>query len=243
MATQSQILSSVRASSRIALKREATSSGTDTGSGITAVSSPAKQVRTTLNSDPSDQPVRTSGCGETSKVTNKSVESTSSDMVTVATTSENDKKMGSVLQMLECPVCLDYPRAPPIYSCRNGHIVCGPCHSNISTSARSSCPTCRDHVLEKCAFVERLADRVTKDVLVPCKHGVHGCPKHDKLGGIWQHEERCQYREVHCPAKHRGACPWVGSLSKMIMHVREQACIQVNYLKNLLHLSCKFLFF
>ena len=34
---------------------------------------------------------------------------------------------GAALEMLECPVCLDYPRSRPIYTCGNGHVVCSTC--------------------------------------------------------------------------------------------------------------------
>jgi hypothetical protein len=47
------------------------------------------------------------------------------------------------------------------------------------------------------------------------------------MPALAMHEERCQYRIVHCPAKHRNTCLWQGSLAKMIQHVRELKCIQI----------------
>ena len=43
-----------------------------------------------------------------------------------------------LLDLLQCPVCLDVPRAAPIFSCRNGHLICGKCKPKVS-----SCPICR----------------------------------------------------------------------------------------------------
>ena len=162
-------------------------------------------------------------------------------------------KSGAALEMLECPVCLDYPRSRPIYSCDNGHIVCSSCREGLTPkhcqecmkSCRQCskgpsilckgpckdclgmCPTCRNHKLKADAFVGRLADKFLIDVVAKCKFAAHGCMKQEKLGIIANHEERCQYREVHCPAKHRGACTWIGSLAKMIVHVKDAACIQI----------------
>jgi len=163
---------------------------------------------------------------------------------------------GAALEMLECPICLDYPRSRPIYTCDNGHIVCSTCRAGLTskpciecmksckTCSKSKekpsalckgsckeclgiCPTCRDHKLKPDIFVGRLADKLLKEVMANCRFAAHGCVKQEKLGIIANHEERCQYREVHCPAKHRGACQWMGSLAKMIVHVKDAACIQI----------------
>ncbi|XP_066992179.2 uncharacterized protein [Anabrus simplex] len=43
----------------------------------------------------------------------------------------------AVLQLLECPVCLDTV-PPPAYQCCNGHVLCGACRSRAER-----CPVCR----------------------------------------------------------------------------------------------------
>ena len=136
---------------------------------------------------------------------------------------KNKKKMSQIMEMLECPVCLDYPRGGPIFNCSNGHIICCVCKPGV----KGMCPTCRDTKITFNSFVKRLADRALKDIRKACKFSMHGCTKEDLPEHMTGHEERCQYRDVHCPAKHRGACEWVGSLSKMVLHIRDQACIQV----------------
>ena len=40
--------------------------------------------------------------------------------------------------VLECPVCLEVPRQPPIYQCERGHCVCSVCHAKLT-----NCPVCR----------------------------------------------------------------------------------------------------
>ena len=117
-----------------------------------------------------------------------------------------------------CPECLK--------SCKSCK---GLAPSSCKTCAKclGICPTCRDHNLKPDKFVGMMADKLLKDVVAKCMFSVHGCVKQDKLGTLGSHEERCQYRVVHCPAKHRGACNWVGSLAKMIVHVKDQACIQI----------------
>ena len=39
-------------------------------------------------------------------------------------------------QELECPVCLQLPRNPPIFQCENGHLICCDCHPKLN----SKCP-------------------------------------------------------------------------------------------------------
>jgi len=38
----------------------------------------------------------------------------------------------------QCPVCLEVPRQPPVYQCKNGHCVCRGCHEQLT-----NCPVCR----------------------------------------------------------------------------------------------------
>jgi len=44
----------------------------------------------------------------------------------------------------ECPVCLEEMIPPTeIFSCRNGHLVCGECKPKVTATADSMCTTCR----------------------------------------------------------------------------------------------------
>ena len=39
---------------------------------------------------------------------------------------------------LECPVCLQTPKAGPLYQCKNGHMLCSSCYNKVA-----QCPQCR----------------------------------------------------------------------------------------------------
>ena len=43
-----------------------------------------------------------------------------------------------LVDLMECPVCLDFPRSAPIFSCRNGHLICAKCQPKLEC-----CPICR----------------------------------------------------------------------------------------------------
>ena len=43
-----------------------------------------------------------------------------------------------IQQVLECPVCLETPRAPPIYQCERGHMLCSICRAKLYF-----CPICQ----------------------------------------------------------------------------------------------------
>jgi E3 ubiquitin-protein ligase SIAH1 len=48
-------------------------------------------------------------------------------------------ELESLVSSLECPVCLEIPKAKPIYQCANGHLIC--CHCKPSLAIQI-CPTC-----------------------------------------------------------------------------------------------------
>lgn len=132
-------------------------------------------------------------------------------------------KCAFLLALLECPVCLDYPRGSPIYICKHGHLVCNGCYSGVA----GKCPTCRNTDLSVSVFASRIADLALETVSLPCRFTYHGCQRKDRLPMLAAHEERCQHRDVRCPSRHRGACPWEGSLSTLVAHVKIKGCIQL----------------
>ena len=60
-----------------------------------------------------------------------------------------------------------------------------------------------------------------------CRWAVHGCQTQERRRALLTHQERCSYRVIHCPAKHRGSCLWAGSVARLIIHGKEQPCIQI----------------
>ena len=146
-------------------------------------------------------------------------------------TSQADAPREAILDMLECLVCLEYPRSRPIYTCSNGHVTCAGCQAKLEAAwKKGTCPKCEDRHIKQDPFVHRLADKTLQGIPTPCQFAQFGCAVEQDIAAIGGHEEQCQYREVHCPAKHRGACLWFGALPKMVAHVREKGCIQVSRL-------------
>ena len=42
---------------------------------------------------------------------------------------------------LECPVCFQLPRNPPIFQCENGHLICCDCQPKVN----ETCPQVRNN--------------------------------------------------------------------------------------------------
>jgi len=136
---------------------------------------------------------------------------------------EERKRKAEQLEWMECPVCLETPRCGPIFSCRKGHILCRECQPKVS-----QCPTCRDrHTDCRSLIAEKLLEATLKDTPVACKYRGSGCMLEDLVVSLVEHELKCMFRSVRCPASHRGACNWLGPLNKLIHHVIQQKCAQV----------------
>lgn len=167
---------------------------------------------------------------------------------------KGEDSLEEVLDMLKCPVCLSYSSILPVYTCSNGHFICNSCRNGMASTeceeclracqycrvgwshprcpndcknCPGKCPLCRDHKLRENTFAGKIAHNLLKDVLGECQFAVHGCKRKGVLGTVARHEERCPYREEHCPAKHQGVCTWIGSMIKMDKHFMEHQCVQV----------------
>ena len=128
-----------------------------------------------------------------------------------------------ILERLKCPVCLDPPRKKPIYTCENGHATCPDCISKI----KKKCPICRNEVMAPNEFAGYVADETLKDIFASCRFSRHGCLKRQRVEVIHRHEESCVHREVLCASSHRGTCKWIGSLTKLPSHVKEEKCVNI----------------
>ena len=128
--------------------------------------------------------------------------------------SESTDKEQSLLDHLECPVCLEYMR-PPIILCGNGHKICNVCKQKVN-----SCPTCRGQfVRTRNLALEDLA----RQLMYPCKYRPYGCTEtfvQDKIVG---HQTTCLYSPQVCPfAKLAiGTCSWTGSYKDIKAHLKE----------------------
>lgn len=130
---------------------------------------------------------------------------------------------GDLLEQLECSACRFTPRDGAIYNCDNGHPVCARCHPRLSR-----CPMCRSKAFsQRNKLAERMRETLLQTVTIPCANELTGC----KASGLWddlkKHENVCLHREVRCPAHHRRACDWVGSLKELYIHLNEKKCTQI----------------
>lgn len=96
--------------------------------------------------------------------------------------------IGSLNEQLECPVCLELPKSPPIYQCPNGHMVCNICHGKLQ-----ECPQCREPLgKNRNLFAENI-------MKWPCPFAKHGCTDRFATNCGNDHQKKCQFREVPCP--------------------------------------------
>jgi hypothetical protein len=98
---------------------------------------------------------------------------------------EDDPELSALIKLIECPVCRDVP-IPPIYNCRNGHFVCGPCRSRLVSQTCSYC----------CADMTRMRNYPLENLVstpaVKCDYIEYGCSeKLLTLGEYEDHVKKC----------------------------------------------------
>lgn len=136
---------------------------------------------------------------------------------------DKEKEKKEILSMMECPVCLEHPREGPIFNCEHGHLVCGKCQPKIR-----ECPICRSaNVGHRNLFAEKMLSLTLKSITLPCTNHNEGCKVTGLAKELHKHESICMFRKIQCPAHHRGACHWQGSLTKLYPHLSEKKCAQV----------------
>ena len=73
-------------------------------------------------------------------------------------------------ESLECPVCLDPFKDPPIYLCEKGHGLCQTCRDPLKAQDKS-CPLCLGKLLDvRNLAVESMLEKLPK---IKCKY--EGC--------------------------------------------------------------------
>jgi len=110
---------------------------------------------------------------------------------------------------LECPVCMEIPRAGPMFVCPNGHFVCKKCKTG-------SCPTCR---VAMGAGKSLLAITVIENIDHKCKFVE--CEELFALDKLAAHEKICEHRIVRCP---HSPCTEEIALSKLLEHLGKKTC-------------------
>ncbi|CAD5222555.1 unnamed protein product [Bursaphelenchus xylophilus] len=92
-----------------------------------------------------------------------------------------------LLNQLECPVCYQYC-TPPVFQCKNGHLLCNCCLENVR-----NCPLCRQpHGVNRALALEKMIDMFQ----FPCEYRSRGCGAVMKLNEKIIHDETCPYINV-----------------------------------------------
>ena len=134
-------------------------------------------------------------------------------MTTERTTSLYLEDGRSIVNLLECPVCLDTMK-PPIYQCQNGHSVCSNCKPGLS-----NCPTCRGSLINTRNL---LAEQLANKVIYLCSNKDRGCYESTSLEDMKRHEAACPYRIYDCLVGRDGVCSWSGRRSEILRHMEEK---------------------
>ncbi len=75
------------------------------------------------------------------------------------------QQLDHLLQMLECPICMDVADRPPIYQCPEGHLLCEECNSRVV-----DCPQCGHALMNsRNRTAEELAARLQVGKFKMCK--------------------------------------------------------------------------
>jgi len=117
--------------------------------------------------------------------------------------------LGKLKENLECPVCMEIPRAGPMFVCPNGHFACKKCKLG-------SCPTCR---VDMGNGKSLLAVTVIENIYHKCKFVE--CEELFALDKLAAHEKICQHRRVRCPYS---PCTEEIALSKLLEHLGKKTC-------------------
>lgn len=120
---------------------------------------------------------------------------------------ENKEPMWN--SILECPVCYENI-TPPIYQCKEGHLVCNDCRKSCR-----KCPTCRGPLGN---IRNRALEQCVANVKVSCKFKELGCHCKILLSKANNHAENCLYRPYKCP-RSRSNCKWEGQLHEVVDHL------------------------
>ena len=116
-----------------------------------------------------------------------------------------------VAENLECPVCLESIKDPPVYLCVNGHELCHKCREPLKAE-RKPCPVCQGELLD---VRSRLAKKMLEELpKIKCQH--QGCAfARSDTQLVKSHEEKaCRMKPVKC-----AACSQLIPLSQIFDHM------------------------
>ena len=140
---------------------------------------------------------------------------------------ESMLSLDEIEEVLECVICLEFPKTAPIYQCDNGHVLCNSCHGRVS-----DCPTCRGRL----GKVRNLAiEKIIAKFPIPCKFNKYGCEvilEKTKLSG---HEFICRYKPASCPVSN---CSTIFSGLEIMEHLNKaHVCRDAYYNETIARIS------
>jgi len=109
--------------------------------------------------------------------------------------------------LLTCPACKTIMK-PPIYTCKNIHLICSQCSPAQCTICNEAVTQTRHGVIETIAEV----------LLRPCKYALDGCLYESTLDALRGHEKVCMCKPLGC-----FKCSWSSNVRlEHIKHMKEQ---------------------
>ena len=125
--------------------------------------------------------------------------------------------MKDILAIVDCPVCLDVIRDPPIYIYENsqGHSICSGCHRSLRNK-RKPCPVCRKPLANRRSLgLEKLLE------LLPKTCRFEGCSQEAKDRAVMKkHEQDWNHRPVPF-----GWCDTKIGMKKLARHISKQVLL------------------
>ena len=80
----------------------------------------------------------------------------------------SENKLKEIKALLECPICLESINAVPVYQCKEGHLICKECNSNLR-EILIECPICRKRLNQnRSNVVEKIVQTLSPVTMVHC---------------------------------------------------------------------------
>jgi len=114
-------------------------------------------------------------------------------------------------EVMECSICYNLPRSPPVHQCDRGHCICSTCREKVTT-----CPICRRPLGQSRNLV---VEKLLAELSHLCKFSDHGCTFEQTIPELERHEEDCLHRPVNCVML---SCDEKVPLFEMADHINEK---------------------
>ena len=135
----------------------------------------------------------------------------------------------TILQLMQCKTCFEYPRGRVIYQCNTGHVICIRCYENSNAAPeRPYCPLCTDTGISTSPIIPQVLGQILAEQVFSCRNAKFGCMKNLKWKHLSLHEETCQYRILKCMSiDQKKPCCWTGPMADLPEHVGKLKCANI----------------